>query len=108
MAKWTGKIKTVKRWLRSPKYLVQYRKEDGDHNPPECLELYWCEVDALRLDFIAFELQCRRSEVETLTNENNRLRGKLVSLGSDPKPPVAGYQPLPTTGDHLASPPKEM
>lgn len=85
MAKWTGKIRTVKRWFRSPKFLVEMKKEDGDHNPPDCPELYWEKVDALRLDLIAFDLQCRRNEVEVLTAENARLREKLINVGSDTK-----------------------
>lgn len=85
MAKWTGEIRRVKRWLRSDKLLVQFRKEEGDHNPQNWPELYWCEVDALRLDLIAFDLQCRRNEVDYLTLENARLREKLVNVGSDTK-----------------------
>lgn len=85
MAKWTGRIKRVKRWFRSDKLLVQMEKEEGDHNPPTCPPLYWEEVDGLRLDLIAFDLECRRIEVETLTAENARLRQKLVNVGSDTK-----------------------
>ena len=82
MAKWTGKIKRVKRWFRSDKLLVQMEKEEGDHNPPTCPPLYWEEVDGLRLDLIAFDLECRRSEIKILTAENKRLREKV---GSDTK-----------------------
>lgn len=85
MAKWTGKIKRVKRWFRSDKLLVQMEKEEGDHNPPTCPPLYWEEVDGLRLDLIAFDLECRRSEIKILTAENKRLRDKLVKAGSDTK-----------------------
>lgn len=85
MAKWTGEIKRVKRWFRSDKLLVQFRKEPGDHNRANDPELYWCEVDPLRLDIIAFDLSCRRAEVDTLAIENKRLREKLVLVGSDTK-----------------------
>lgn len=93
MAKWTGNIQVVKSWFRSPKYLVQFKKEPGDHNPPDCPELYWCEVDGLRLDIIAFDLQCRRNEVDILSKENARLREKLVRLGSDTKAEVTMSSP---------------
>lgn len=93
MAKWTGNIKVVKRWFRSDKLFVQFRVEEGDHNPPEWPEQYWEEISSLRLDLIAFDLQCRRNEVETLEAENKRLREKLVSLGSDTKIEVSMSSP---------------
>ena len=93
MAKWTGEIKRVKRWFRNDKLLVQFRKEPGDHNSENDPELYWCEVDALRLDIIAFDLQCRRNEVYILVRENARLREKLVSVGSDTKIEVTPSSP---------------
>lgn len=85
MAKWTGNIKVVKRWFRSDKLFVQFRVEQGDHNPPGWPDQYWEEVTSLRLDLIAFDLQCRRDEVETLEAENKRLREKLLSRGYDTK-----------------------
>lgn len=90
MAKWTGNIKVVKRWFRSDKLFAQFRVEEGDHNPPEWPEQYWEEVTSLRLDLIAFDLQCRRNEVETLEAENKRLREKL---GSDTKIEVSVSSP---------------
>lgn len=86
MAKWTGNIKTVRRWFRSPKYLVELEKDTRDLTAPNSPELYWCEVDALRLDLIAFDLTCRRRELEAVRSENARLRAKLIKVGSDPKP----------------------
>lgn len=93
MAKWTGGIKRVKRWFRSDKLLVEFRKEEGDHNPENWPELCWWEVDALRLDIIAFDLECRRNEVEALSKENARLREKLVNVGSDTKVEVTLASP---------------
>lgn len=90
MAKWTGNIKVVKRWFRSDKLFVQFRVEQGDHNPPGWPDQYWEEVTSLRLDLIAFDLQCRRDEVETLEAENKRLREKL---GSDTKIEVSVSSP---------------
>lgn len=93
MAKWTGNIQVVKSWFRSPKYLVQFKKEPGDNNPPDYPELYWKPVNSLRLDMIAFDLECRRNEVDILSKENARLREKLVRLGSDTKVEVTLSSP---------------
>lgn len=102
MAKWTGNIKVVKRWFRSDKLFVQFLVEEGDHNPPGCPDQYWEEVTGLRLDLIAFDLQCCRNEVETLEAENKRLREKLLSLGSDTKVEVSVS--LPEVGVSVSSP----
>lgn len=85
MAKWTGKVKVIRRWFRSPKYLLQFEIQQNDLDYPDCQELYWWEVDINRLDLIAFDLQCLRSENRVIHSENKRLREKLVNIGSDTK-----------------------